>query len=285
MKAFATISPDLSYWQKQTTPLFTDLYWNVPEQKFGTVNVIGGNSQNFATPVKIAEYLTRNFPIKHLNNVFPDILKSKFPPLPNLIFTPSTSSGSFAKTRELITVTNSANANLFIGDLSRNSETLIALSLATQPTAELVSAGHYSHFAKPLNVLTRDTIDLLAPEIEPLLRQPKTILVASMIQLQKVFRAIFYPKMILLSQPLIPIIETLHKFTLSYSATLLTFHQNNLIVASSGKIITTHLVDTHYSPITLWAGELAAKVTVLNLFNPHKTLEATTAAIHYQPGN
>ena len=55
MQGFATINRSFDYWQKQTKPLFTDLIWNIPEQKTGRVNVIGGNLQNFSTVIRTAE--------------------------------------------------------------------------------------------------------------------------------------------------------------------------------------------------------------------------------------
>lgn len=278
---YATINPDLSYWQKQTAPLFTDLYWNIPEQKTGSVNIIGGNLSNFSTPVRIAESIERLFPLKHINTVLPDALKSKFPPLPNLSFMPSTNTGSFARSRELEVMLKQANANLIIGDLSKNSETTIALTEALRLKPELTKPGNLPDIKAPLNVITRDAVDLLAPEAAELLTNPQNIFIASMVQLQKLLRAVYYPKMIMLSQPLIPIIETLHKFTLTYPTTILTFHQDNIIVARAGQIITTQIVNTDYSPLSLWSGTLAAKVTALNLYNPKKQLEATTAAIFY----
>ena len=39
----------------------------------------------------------------------------------------------------------------------------------------------------------RDTIDLLAPNMEQLLANPNLTLFASSAQLQKVFRAVYYP--------------------------------------------------------------------------------------------
>ncbi len=280
MKAsYATINPDLSYWQKQTTPLFADLYWNIPEQKTGSISIVGGNGTSFSTPIRVAESLERLFPLKHINTILPDALKKNFPPLLNLTFMPSTSSGSFARSRELEIALKQANANLIIGDLSKNSETAIAITEALKIKQEMTRAGNEPEIKSPLNVITRDAVDLLASEAEILLMNPQNIFIASMVQVQKLLRAIYYPKMIMLSQPLIPIIETLHKFTLSYPTTILTFHQDNIIVASGGKVITTQIVETDYSPISLWSGTLAAKVTALNLYNPKKPLEATTAAI------
>ena len=135
---------------------------------------------------------------------------------------------------------------------------------------------------KPL-VITRDSVDLLAPEAGRWLTRENTFVVASMIQLQKIFRAVYYPRMILLSQPLIPVLETLHKFTLTYPVTIVTFQEGNLIVAHRGQVTTTSLASTTYSPLTLWSGQLATKILALNLYNPNKPLEATTAALLYAP--
>lgn len=271
--AFANISSDLSYWRKQSQPLFDNLLWNIPEQKTGHIAVVGGNSQNFSTVVRISEFINQTFPIKTLSTVLPDALRGKLPPLPNLDFLPSTESGSFAKSRQLELAVSSPDAALIIGDLSRNSATAVALS------DTIASSMPQDETLPNLLIIARDSIDLLASEAGRWLSRPNTVIIASMAQLQKLFRAIYYPRMILLSQPLIPTLETLHKFTLTYPATLLTFHQNNIIVAQGGEVSTTHLVDTDYSPISLWSGQLAARVTALNLYNPKQNFAATTAAI------
>lgn len=271
--AFANISSDLSYWRKQSQPLFDNLLWNIPEQKTGHIAVVGGNSQNFSTVVRISEFINQTFPVKTLSTVLPDALRGKLPPLPNVDFLPSTESGSFAKSRQLELAVSNPDAALIIGDLSRNSATAVALSDA------IASSMPQDETLPNLLVIARDSVDLLASEAGRWLSRPNTVIIASMAQLQKLFRAIYYPRMILLSQPLIPTLETLHKFTLTYPATLLTFHQDNTIVAQGGEVSTTHLVDTNYSPISLWSGQLAARVTALNLYNPKQNFAATTAAI------
>lgn len=131
-------------------------------------------------------------------------------------------------------------------------------------------------------LITRDAVDLLVPTFGQIITRPRLFLVCSMSQLQKIFRSIYYPRMIMLSQPLIPTLETFHKFTLTYSLTLLTFHQDNLITAHGGDVITTHINNTNYTPILLWTGQLSAKVAAMNLFNPNKPLQATTAAILFE---
>ena len=100
-----------------------------------------------------------------------------------------------------------------------------------------------------------------------------------MAQLQKIFRAVYYPKVLMLSSPLAQVVETLHKFTLTYPATILTFHEGQILVASDGKIISTPIETTNYTPISLWSGELASRVLAMNLFTPGQPLAATAAAI------
>lgn len=268
--SFAKINPDLSYWQKQSKPLFSDLIWNLPERKTGNVVVVGGNSQGFSAPVRIAEFMKKNLPFSCISLLLPDSLRGKLPTFENVELLPATESGSFAKSATLNNFISHADASLLIGDFSRNSATAIALGQAIQSATD-------SH---PL-LITRDGVELLATEAKNWLERPQTFVVASMAQIQKLFQAVYYPRMVLLSQPLIPVIETLHKFTLSYPVTLVTFHQNNIIVAHSGNIVTTALVDTSYSPISLWSGQLASKILALNFYNPSHALEATSAAVLY----
>lgn len=276
--AFAKLDTNLSYWQKQTKPLFPDLAWNIPEQKTGQINVIGGNSQSFHSVIRLAEFLGQNFPLREVSVYLPDALRGQLPPLANLNFAPSTSSGSFAKSGDLRASFKTGDFTILAGDFSKNSATAIALSEAI---ANYLDNSDDATLLNPL-LLTRDSIDLLAESSEKLLTHPRLFLVASMAQLQKVFRAVYYPRMIMLSQPLVPIVETLHKFTLSYPATILTFHQNQIIVANSGNITTTPIENTPYAPLSLWSGQLAGKIAALNLYNPNQSLQATTAAILFQ---
>lgn len=271
--AFANLANDLSYWQKQTKPLFAGLAWNIPEQKTGRLGLIGGSNQGFNTTIRTAEFLSQHFPIRDLPILLPTTLRTKLPPLPNLNFAPATDSGSFAQSPLLSEFVAANDYTLVTGDLSKNSATAITLATALTPTSSQVEP--------PRILLARDAIDLLAPSMEQLLLNPHLTLFASSAQLQKVFRAVYYPKMIMLSAPLLPILEALHKFTLTYPVTILTSHEGQLITAHDGHVITTPLADTGYSLISLWSGELAAKIAAFNLYNPTKPLEATTAALLY----
>jgi len=269
--AFAKQDFDFPYWQKQIEPLFSDLAWNIPEQKTGRVNVIGGNAQGFHGVMSFAERLAQNFPVKAVDILLPDVLRNKVPPLANLDFAASTESGSFAKSERLSQACLTGDFVVLAGDFSRNSATAAALASSIQEAVQ-------SDVQNPLLVM-RDAVDLLAPEMTTVLQRQNLILLASMAQLQKVFRAVYYPRMLMLSQPLVMAMETLHKFTLSYPVTILTFHDQQIIVASGGKISSTPIAKTDYSLLELWSGGLAAKVAAYNLYNPTKPFEATTAAI------
>ena len=287
---FATIPQNLSYWTKQDKPLFADLLWNIPEQKQNRVAVIGGNTQNFSAVVKISERLANDFPLKTVETILPDALRSQLPNLPNFTFLPSTTTGSFAKSPLVKTAVEASDFTLVAGDLSKNSATTVALADAltktantpakTAPAEATEAAAKDAEAANPQKtLLARDSLDTLLPEMHRLVESPDLFLVASLAQLQKLLRALYYPKVLLLSSPLLPVIDTLHKFTLSYPLTLLTFHDGQIIIANSGKIITTPIEKTAYTPLSLWSGPLATKVLALNLWNPNKPLEATAAAL------
>ena len=263
---FATIPQDLSYWTKQEKPLFNDLLWNIPEQKQNRVAVVGGNTQNFSSVIKISERLTSDFPLKTVETILPDALRNQLPNLPNLTFLPSTTTGSFAKSPLLKTAIETSDFTLLAGDLSKNSVTTIALTDALATSTKNI-------------LLARDSLDTLLPEMHRLVENPRLFLVASLAQLQKLFRTLYYPKILLLSSPILPVIDALHKFTLSYPLTILTFHDGQIIITHSGKIITTPIDHTAYTPLSLWSGSLATKALALNLWNPNKPLEATAATL------
>ncbi|MBQ3476390.1 hypothetical protein IJH26_02705 [Candidatus Saccharibacteria bacterium] len=256
----------MEYFEKLDAPQ-TDLSWNIPEQKQGTVNIIGGNSQNFRTEIKIAEFLTSSYPIQALNVVLPDALKTKLPSLPNLLFLSSTDSGSLADGAELTSAINRADANLLLGDLSKNSVT------------SKVIASACTSAEKPL-LITRDAVDLITENAnDRMLMNENLFFFASLPQLQKLFRAVYYPKMLLMSQSLIQVAEVLHKFTLSYPLSLVTLHDGQILIAKNGMVKAIELTKSGYSPMMFWNGELAAKILALNLYNPHQFIDATITAI------
>ena len=257
----------MDYMKKYDKNPFEDLFWNVPEQKQGIIGVVGGNVQSFRTPMKIAEFLAGNFPLKEVRVVLPDVLKNKLPTLDNLVFLKSTEAGSFADGEEITSALDITDFNLMIGDFSRNSITEKAVR----------GAGKSS--AKPL-LITRDAVDLIAIDgAEKLLLNENVILMGSFVQLQKLFRAVYYPRVLTMSQSLVQVVEAIHKFTLSYPTRIITLHNEQVLIAENGRVNVVPLGKTAYAPITIWGGELAAKIAAINLYNPRNFLKATTAAI------
>lgn len=246
-----------------------NIIWNIPEQKQGTIAVIGGNSQSFRSAEQNSAYLAENFPFKQVLTVLPDSLKSKLPPLENLIFCPSTNSGSFAKYSELQSASGNADISILVGDFSKNAETAIAIT-------ELIK-----NIATPV-VVTRDAVDLITTEAQTWIEKTDVHILASTAQLQKLFRALYYPKMILLTAPLLQITEALHKFTLTYPCSITTFHDGQLIVAYQGETFTIPITKTSYTPLTLWQGTLACNIAALNFYNPNKIFDATVTALTYK---
>ncbi|MBR0431187.1 hypothetical protein IJJ05_02775 [Candidatus Saccharibacteria bacterium] len=257
----------MEYFEKIEKAPQDDLSWNIPEQKRGMVNIIGGNGQNFRTEIKISEFLAEKYPIQTVKTILPDVLKTKLPPLPNLVFLKSTDSGSFADEEELKQELNVVDFNLLIGDLSKNTVTGRAISSACR-------------FSEKPTLITRDSIDLVIEnEPEKLLMNEKLIFFGSMTQMQKLLRAVYYPKMLLLSQSLIQVVEILHKFTLSYPIAIITLHNGQILIAKNGEVKAVPIDVSGYSPIMFWQGELAAKIVALNLFNLNNLTKATVAAI------
>lgn len=246
-----------------------DILWNIPEQKSGTVTILGGNLHSFAPVAKTAEYFTK-MPIKNIRTYLPDSLKSNIPSLPDIFFTKSTTTGSFDKSPELNAAVKDADITLLAGDFSKNSATAVAIADALKNSENPT-------------VWAKDTTDLLATEAQDLLPNGNITLIATLSQLQKLLRAIYYPKMLLLSMPIQPIKEVLHKFTLSYPVTILTFHDGQIIIASNGELHTTPLEKSGYTPLTLWTTDLPAKITALQAWNPNKPYDSTIAALSYKP--
>ena len=259
---------NLEYWIKSDKPIDENIFWNVPEQKTGTLQIIGGNSNNFSTEIRQAEFLNSKN-LKEVRLLLPDALRTKVPPIPGINFAPSTESGSFDKSDELKFAVEDADITLFSGNFTKNSKTAVALTKILKEST------------KPV-VLARDTIDVVSESAEEFIEKGNTTIVASMAQLQKLFKNLMYPKMILLSSPLMPVVEVLHKFTLSYPVTIFTFHQEKIIVASTGKVITTSISATDYTPIGLFMHDVPSKIAALQLWNPGKSLESTQSALFWK---
>ena len=257
----------MEYFEKLEGNPYEDLKWNVPERKQGIVNVIGGNAQRFRDEVKVAEFLSGTYPVETVRLILPDALKGKLPEMPNFTFLPSSDSGSFTESQKLIDVFNAADYNLVLGDLSRNAVTGRAVASACRG-------------AEKMTLVTRDAVDLLADNMpERWLMNENIVVMASVTQLTKLLRAVYYPKMLLMSSSLMRVAEVLHKFTLSYPVGVVTLHNGQILVSKDGIVKAVTLVSSGYSPIMFWGGELAGRIVAMNLYNPSQFIPATVCGI------
>jgi len=259
---------DFSYWKKQVpgTPLFPNIEWSKPEQKSmaGKLGIIGGNKLGFAG-VAEAYSVALATGTGHIRVLLPDVLRKTIPStITDAIFAPTNPSGSLNKDAldEMNAMSAWADEVLLIGDAGRSSETAIL----------------YEQFIQKYEgqlVLTRDAIDLVKNSAELLVERPKTMLVVSFAQLQKLFQAVYYPKVLTFSMQLTNLIEAVHKFTITYPVTIVVLHKDHLITAFNGEV-TSQAWD---NPMLIWRGSVAAKAAAYWLWSPAKPLEAVTSSI------
>ncbi len=256
-----------TYWQRQTTtePLFPDIEWSRPEQRSlaGKLAIIGGNKLGFAA-VGEAYNTATSVGAGQVRAILPQDLKRAIPAtITDTYFVPGNPSGGFSREAlpELLAACAWADVCLLVGDSGRNSETAIAL--------ETLLDTHEGHL-----VITRDAVDLLRPASEKLVSRERTTLVLSFAQLQKLLQSVYYPKILSFSMQLMQLVETLHKFTITYPVTLVTFHQNQLLIAMGGEVITQEFDD----PMMIWRGTTATRAACYLLWEPKKPLQAIVAS-------
>lgn len=253
---------DYDYWQKQgTAPLFKEVDAEQPEQRrmAGKLLVIGGNKGAFfavANALKVAH----DMGVGEVRALLPSSLKNQVPATPEVYFAEAEASGAFGKKalNEMLVQSEWADVIVLIGDMGKNAETSIVL------------ADYLKKCDKPV-LLTRDAIDAATGDVMnwSVAREVETSLFLTVPQLQKLLRTLYYPKVITLSMPTNQLIEALHKFTISYTLPVMTFHNNQLIIAQNGDVITEDLRDTGWTPINLWDGALLVRAAILRAWNPN----------------
>ena len=256
-----------SYWQKQssTNQLFPDIEWNKPEQRTraGKLAIVGGNKLSFVA-VATAYKDALDVGAGQVRVILPDALKAVIPPtILDTVFTASTPSGGMSKD-DIATVAASmqwADHGLCIGDAGRNSETSVVYEQMLE-------------YEIPLTI-TRDAVDLLKLVGQKMISRERTTLVVSFAQLQKLFQSVYYPKMLGFSMQVNLLVETLHKFTITYPVTLVTYHQNQLIIAQGGEVVTQEFDE----PMMIWRGTIATRIACYQLWTPNKPFEAAVAAV------
>ncbi|MDR1970006.1 MAG: hypothetical protein LBQ11_01525 [Candidatus Nomurabacteria bacterium] len=253
------------YWRRQEPgkPLFPDVLWSKPERRSaaGKLAIIGGNAHGFAA-VAAAYQTALETGVGEVKAVLPDILKKNNLPT-NCIFAPTNPSGGLSREAltDLNTIANWANLILFIGDSGQNSETAGLFETFLNKNAEM-----------PV-VITRDAVDLVKNAAETVLNRAPTHLVVSLSQLQKLFRSIYYPRVITFSQGAPQIAETLHKFTITYPCAITLWHSDNLFIAQNGQVVS----QVFNQPMRIWGGEVATREATWQIWDAN-VIQATTAS-------
>lgn len=257
-----------TYWRVQAPgkPLFPNIEWSKPEQRSlaGRLAIIGGNKLGFAG---VAEgYSTAlKTGVGEVRVLLPDILRKTIPTnITDAVFAPTNPSGSLAKDalNEMKALETWSSGILLIGDAGRNSETAILYE-------SFIASSH-----KPL-IITRDAVDLVKNNSQVLVERPDTLLVVSFAQLQKLFQAVYYPKILTFSMQLASLVEALHKFTITYPVSIAVLHKDYLVIASEGEVTST----AWQNAMAIWRGQVAAKASAYWLWNPGSPLPPVTASL------
>lgn len=259
------------FWHKQgDQPLFPDLLWSRPENRSfaGKLLIIGGHAHGFAAPAE-AYQAAEQSGIGTARVLLPDHLRPQLTKVQGTAvaadFAPSTPSGSFASEAlaEMLAESNWADGVLLTGDLGRNSETAIVLE-------KLVAK-----YQGPL-VITKDAVDYFTSNSQAAIDRPKTCLVLSIAQLQKLATHARYPTAITFGMNLLQLIDTLHDFTQTFTVHIIVKHLDTIFVAVNGQVSTTKSTD---SLEDTWRVATAAKAAVWWIQNPSKPFEAFTTAL------
>ena len=265
------MSENLNYWRRQSIKnLFNDVDLLPPEQKrmAGKLLVIGGNRMAFFAVASALETAKR-MGVGEVRALLPEDLKGQVPSTSEVYFAKSGNSGAFCADSlpEMLRLADWAEAVILIGDSGRNAET------------SLVFSDFLGKLDKPV-LITRDAVDAICSSVgDWLLREGETNLFVTLPQLQKLLRTLYYPKVITLSMPTNQLVETLHKFTLSYEASVATFHNGLIVMAEKGEVVTQALDETSYSPISLWGGSLVTQAMVARLWNGDKQFSHILASV------
>ncbi len=256
------------YWQTQSPkkPLFPDIEWGKPEQRTarGRLGIIGGNKLGFAG-VAESYSVALETGAGECRVLLPDCLRKQIPSsMTDVVFGTSNPSGSLSKEAlpEALALAHWSSCLLMVGDAGRNSETAVLYSDILRK------------YKGPL-VITRDANDLVKNDAEVLVNREHTVLVLSFAQLQKIFQSVYYPKTLTFSMQLMQLVETVHKFTITYPVTIAVLHRDTLVVAHGGHVTTTQWE----TPLAIWRGHTASRAATYWMWTQNQPFEAVTASL------
>lgn len=259
-----------TFWQKQTEPLFPNLEWDKPERRdqAGSICIVGGNLHALRAPSSAFEAIKQTGP-SAVRIILPDKTKRLVDSLlPEALFLPSTTSGEFSREGELELFEQLAWADTLLlpGDTGRNSETTVLLAQALRAFNGLV-------------VITRDSFDSLMTEAALLAGRPRTSMVVSFAQLQRMAKSIGSSVVPTFTMDLVKLVDFLHSFTTTQPISIITLHHGQLMVADNGSVSTTKLKTAEGEP-QHWRIELAALISCYQTWYPNQPFEAISQAVY-----
>lgn len=256
------------YWIKQTPdkPSFPDLLWSRPENRAqaGKLLIVGGNAHGFAAAGEAYAEASKAG-IGTARVLLPGSLQKTVGKVFEAgEYAPSTPSGSFGQKAlaELLAMSNWADGTLLAGDFGRNSETAILLEQFT-----LKHSGQLT--------LTKDAADYFTKAPQNLLSSPKTLLVLSFAQLQKLAASARFTSSFTFDMDFLRLIDNLHEFTHQHQAAVIVKHLDTAFVSVKGQVSTTKL----NSDLETWRVKTAAHASTWWLQNPTKPFEALTTSV------
>ena len=255
-------------WHKQSSdqPLYENLFWSRPENKAarGKLLIVGGNKYGFAAPAQ-AYMAAQSAGSGDVRAVLPNAIQKLVGGFfEHAIFTASTPSGSLSNQSmsDLLAASQWSDGVLLAGDVGKNAETTVALESFAR------------HYPGTL-VATRDSISLLQAQSTTLLDRPKTVLVVTMQQLQKLATNSKFAHAFTFDMPQQQLIERLAILSKNHPAAFVLKRLKQVYVAVDGKVSVTQIA----SDKDVWRVELSAYASVWAIQQPQKPFEALTCSV------
>jgi hypothetical protein len=191
------------------------------------VLIIGGSSHGFST-TKLYDAI-KSKSAYQTKIIMPKSLEKMLgPAIPDAIFVEATSTGEIAHTakNEICSAMLWAEAIIFSDDIGNNSQTEI---LVTELLRELVSPAYFVGHA----------IDLLQKSDQEAIKNPCIIMVGELAKISKLNSETHSQIALLQADGIVKLVEKMQTVSTSWLATIATESQNQLLIASDGRVSTT----------------------------------------------
>jgi NAD(P)H-hydrate repair Nnr-like enzyme with NAD(P)H-hydrate dehydratase domain len=254
-------------WLKQTVeaPLYDKLLWSRPENKLrsGRILVIGGSSHGFSKTVNSYERLLAAG-IGQVTILLPKSVQKLLGHISDdVIYCPNTDSGSFSSEAlsDMLDFSNTSDGIFLSGELSNNSQTLVVIEKLVSRTS------------KPI-IITDDSIDLALHFDPDLINRDNMIFAGTLDKVQKLLIKLKSTQSLTSNLALSNLVEVLQNFTTGKRLAIVTIHQDYVIVAREGQVVTTKIELSKSESINRLIYQSACWI----IQNPNNKFEALSCA-------